>query len=317
MRMKNLVGAALAAALLTPASIWAQTQTAVFSNPDKQFETIGKVNAEQRVIVVPTLQVKWMTYGKVSKTASPHVFQQNTRSARSTTEVIGSVNPATLQALTDGLYADLVAQLKAAGWKVVTAADLGTTAPKWAAMDVDADGLANDTFTYDAERRYAIAAPGGMPILKTVGGGKFLAPTNGMGINKLARDHNALILVPTYVFDTAELDQSTRQGFNNVTATTAATASLLIGGSANVSAPRGMLTLSLKAPVAVAEDIGTLQKVDPSNKDSGFTSAMRFLGGLAKVSKAAYTLVPDDKKLGSEATRAGAAFNAEIVRRLN
>ncbi|WP_448659502.1 hypothetical protein ACPVPU_03305 [Sphingomonas sp. CJ99] len=312
--MNRLMAAAIGAALV---SATAQAQdTPVFGNPAKQIDVIGSVRADNRVIIIPTAQVKWMVYGKVSKTASPHAFQQNTRSARSTTEVIGSADPATIKALAATLYTDLVAQLRAKGWEVITADQLGADAPKWARLDLDPQtGLAEDSFKYDAERRYAIAAPGDMPVFTTIAGGKFLAPTNNVGLNKLARDRQALILVPTYVFDTAELDQSTRQGFNNVTASTSATASLLLGGSANVSAPRGFMTLSIKGPLPVAENIGELRKLERRG-DSGFTSAMRFLGGLAKVNKSAFSLVADNAALSREAGRAGAAFNTEIVARL-
>lgn len=306
----------LAALCLLPGAVSAQDQ-AVFANPAKQIESTGSVRAEQRVVIVPTLQVKWMTYGKVSKTASPHAFQQNTRAARSTTEVVGTADSTALIALSQTLYDDLVTRLQAAGWQVVTAQDLASTAPEWKTIPVDPElGLAADEFKYDAERRYAVAAPAGMPVLKTIAGGLFLHPGNNVAINKLAKDRGALVLVPTYVFDTAELDQSTRQGFDNVTATTSARAALLIDGSANISAPRGMLTISIREPVTVAEDVGELRKMDGGGDDR-FTATMRFLGGLAKVSKAAYALVPDAERLTSEATRAGGAFNAEIVARIN
>jgi len=86
--------------------------------------------------------------------------------------------------------------------------------------------------------------------------------------------------------------------------------------SISISAPRGMLTMTIKSPITVAEDVGELREISGKG-DSAFTSTMRFLGGLAKVSKAAFTLVPDEARLKSEAERAGGAFNAQIVARLN
>jgi hypothetical protein len=306
--------AALAAFLFClPAAAGAQE---VFSNPARQIEVIGKIKTGQRVVIVPTLMLKWMTYGKVSKTASPHAFQQNTRAARSTTEVVSPADPAAMVQLSQALYMDLVEKLRAAGWEVVTADALAAEQLKWSTIPVDpALGLPSDEFTYDAERRYAIAAPDGMPVLKTVAGGKFLAPGNGMLINRIAKERDAAVLIPTFIFDTAELDQSTRQGFNNVTATTSANAALLIGGSANVSSPRGFMTVAVRQPVTVAEDIGALRKLD-ARGDDRFTATVRFLGGLAKVSKAAYAVEADSARLQAEALRAGGGFNAEIVARM-
>ncbi|MDZ4370617.1 MAG: hypothetical protein U1C74_04255 [Phenylobacterium sp.] len=312
--MKRLVPTfAISAALL---ALPAAAQPApVFHNAAKQIQTTGSVNPAKRVVVLPTAQVKWMTYGKVSKTASPHMFSQNVRSARSTTEVIGSVDAPVLKALADALYKDLADQLAGAGWEVVTADAMGADAPKWATMPLDPVlGLASDEFTYDAERRYAVAAPAGMPILKMVGGGRFLHPTNGMAFNKLSRD-GGVIAVPTYIFDTAELDQSTRQGFNNVTATTSAQAALLISGSATLTSARGVMTLTMAQPAPVAEDVGALRAMSGVGDDR-YTATMRFLGGLAKVSKAAYVLEPDQARLQAEALRAGKAFNSQIVARL-
>lgn len=93
---------------------------------------------------------------------------------------------------------------------------------------------------------------------------------------------------------------------------TDATPALQLSGGAVAATLRGYLTLDLRKPLLVSDDIGALNYVEGSSPSTG-AKVFRYMAGMSTINKAAYTFEPEGDRMHAEALRAGREFNAQIV----
>lgn len=321
MRTMNwrVIGVSLAlAGLWLPA---AAQQDAVFSDPDKQLAVNGQLKIPQKAIYLPVTQVKWMLHGKF--TARGGVF----RGAISSKEVVSDVDQARVRKIAQALHDDLATQLKAAGWTVNTRQELGANVPNYtpAAPNRDAGYPIDNVSSGALKVSYAVLAPEGMPTLMLsgmtgtagMGGLQGLGAMAGMaalaGINnesfRYARANPGVTMLVDYGFATAALGETE----SRMLGTEAAPALVLTGGYMAYSGDSHS-RVNIREGIEVASGIGTLEQLD---RTSTSTNVLRYLSGMSTIDKTNYVLIPDWDKIEVEALRAGKAFNAQIVAKLN
>lgn len=290
---------ASAAALAVTCGTTAQAEEALFANPAKQFHTMGKLKAPaERTVYLPVVQVKWLLHGKGSGKGGlgpgTTVIQ----------EVNSAIDAARIAAIAQRLHDDLVSQLEAAGWNVLTSTELGPDVPGYKPMSPDKD-LGVPVVKDRGGDEYVLIAPPNMPAVSNTG--MALAGVS-MATNGYMRKKQGLNLFVTYGFSTATIRETARRQIEMETRPV-----LTLSGSfaANTSATTAIVSSD---GVVAATDIGTLTK---TGQTSAALNALQFLSRQRMVNKTEYTLQPDWDKVEAEAARAGRQFNAQIVARLN
>lgn len=307
-------GSPAASAQDTPA------QEAIFTQPDKQLQANGRLKIPQKTVYLPVAQVKWMIHGKF--TARGGAF----RSASSSKEVTSDVDEARVRRIAQALYDDLAVQCAAAGWTVKTRSEMGADVPAYkpAAANEETGYPIDQVTSGKLKISYGVFAPDGMPTLMVSG---MTSPAGMAGLQgfgamagmaamtgitqesyRFARANPGVTMIVDYGFATAALGETDSRMLG-----TEASATLVMTGGFLAYTANSQTVVKIEDGIAVAQGIGTLQQI--SRTGTG-TQVMRYLAGLSSVDKAGYVLAPDWDKVETEAIRAGKAFNAQIVAKL-
>lgn len=292
--MRNTLIAAFVAGCLA-VSATAASEEPLFTNPAKQFQTMGKLKApEERTVYLPMAQVKWMLHGEGSARGYSTTMYQ---------EVNSPIDAERIGKVAQALHDDLVAQLEAAGWNVQTRAELGGDLPNYKEARADAE-LGVPRVKERTGEEFVLVAPPGMPAVHN---GGMAAASLSMATNSYIRGKPGVNLNVTYGFSTAAIAETKSRMLNMETKPV-----LTMFGSWNANTARSASTV-LSQGVVVANDIGTL---DLTHKTGTGTKVLAYALGMRGVDKKIYDLKPDWDKLEAEAIRGGKAFNAELVARL-
>lgn len=301
-RMRRWLTARLwasAAALVITCGATAHADEVLFDNPSKQFHTMGKLKAPaERTVYLPVAQVKWLLHGKGSGKGG---LGPGTTIIQ---EVNSAIDAARIAAIAQALHDDLVAQLEAAGWNVQTRAELGADVPGYKPASPDKD-LGVPVVKERGGDEYVLIAPPNMPAVSN--NGMALAGVS-MATNGYMRKKPGLNLFVTYGFSTATIRETARR---QIEMETRPVLTLFGTFAANTSATTAIISSD---SVVAATDIGTLTK---AGQTSAVLNALQFLSRQRMVNKTEFTLEPDWDKVEAEAVRAGRAFNAQMVARLN
>lgn len=290
---RTLIAALVAGCLAVPAV--ASAQEPLFSNPAKQFQTMGKLKApEERTVYLPLAQVKWMLHGEGSARGYSTTMYQ---------EVNSPIDAERIGKIAQALHDDLVAQLEAAGWNVQTRAELGSDLPNYKEARPDAE-LGVPRVKERTGEEFVLVAPPGMPAVHN---GGMAAASLSMATNSYIRGKPGINLNVTYGFSTAAIAETKSRMLNMETKPV-----LTMFGTWNANTARSTSTV-LSQGVVVASDIGTL---DLTHKTGTGTKVLAYALGMRGVDKEIYDLTPDWDKLEAEAIRGGKEFNAQLVAQL-
>lgn len=302
------------------------TAAELFGSPPKKvnFVAIKYLKPAKRVIV-PTVYVRMMNWGRISSVVQTSALQslsgKANSSARSTMEVAAPIEVALVREIADALYADLVRQLRAQGLEVLTHEDIKTN-PTIAGLRAEAPdpayGVPLEKVTLGKSKaRYLRVAPTGLPNID--------APIQGplWPMRSVFKELDGHGLIVTYTFDPVALQAEKRHGIGSNTASTNANASLQLaaGSLAHVLTSKGALAgIGVSESVIVAERVGAIVPVaDVSPRYANALSAA--LGELTKSGsisskKGLYALEADSPLLRDHAIAGGRAFNEVIAQTL-
>jgi len=294
--VRALVGTAVFAILCASPT---RAEEPLFSNPAKQFHTMGKLKAPaERTVYLPVTQIKWMLHGKGSGKGG---IGPGTTIIH---EVESAIDAARIAGIAQALHDDLVTQLEAAGWNVQTRGELGSDVPGYKSLSADNE-LGVPVVKDRGGDQYVLIAPANMPAIAN--SGMALAGVS-MATNSYMRRKPGVNLFVTYGYSTAAIRETERRQIEMETKPV-----LTLSGTfaANTS---GSTAIVSSDGVVAATNIGTLTK---TSQTSAALNALQFVTRQRMVNKSEYSLEPDWDKVESEAVRAGRAFNAQIVARLN
>lgn len=315
--MSSRIFARLATALLT-------VSVTLYSAPESD-DSPGLINLKQDLdsaglkslaptkrVAIPTLYVKMMMWGRMTPLPHPSsaapASNKRDRAARPTLEMGVAVDAKAMREIARDLYEDLVAQLRAAGWDVITFRDLSTSTALYRLEQDEVDtklGAVVDTSSPAKEkRRYMKMAPENMPILKA---------GDGPGISwmhKVAEEQDILILVPSYVFDPVAFEAAAQPTGATALGPIGERASLqLVYASFDFINPKlDSGVIRTRAPVQLWADVGSLAPSAETGPEVAYALPKRVAAEAIK-KKTFYLLHPNVAALQRCATDGGKEFN--------
>lgn len=211
-------------------------------------------------IAVPSYSIGFIRTGEARATAGGVGSSMVSRSSKIETYLTG-VDDAVLTDLTEEAYQDLVAQLKAAGVDVVSAAELTGTAEFQSAPKQAAVSGGKGKIDSRAEKGWTIHGAKSAPLVAGMG---FNPSTMGMmglmgglrSLNKISLATNSVMIVPQLGIDYADMESSGQQTW---------------GGSASVSAET-RFSINSRSRVSLSFGVGP----------SGDMGSLDMKGGIAK-----------------------------------
>ena len=292
----------------------------------------GPIVAKAQKVVVAGYRVGFVTRNSASAYAGAGLANlgQSTGRNRTITQAqnkrievgLMNVNVPLMQAIADQLYADFVAQLKAAGKTVVTFEEIAQSAAV-AAIE-KAEIKEGNTYTVSPmgdARHYTIVAPSGQPLYFMAGEmlgdkGPF-AQGNNKTLGAIANAAQAVALLPMVMIDFAELASSGRSNFGSNAHVEAKPGMALLPLNTLLWAAHGgnpvvteMGSRRLKSSVAVPGDYATIHEVD-SFDTAGLANALTRVSGTQGTQffreKKAY--VADPAKFAQLALKSGFSAN--------
>ena len=295
MKNTNTLLHAAVLALVAAASTPAIAQQAIYTNPGKQFQTMGKYKAPaERTVYLPVTQVKWMLHGQGSARGFNTAAYQ---------EVNSPIDATRIGKVAQVLHDDLVAQLEAAGWNVQTRQELGSDVPAYKPASPDGE-LGVPRVKERSGEEFVLVTPAGMPA---VNNGGMAGASVSMATSGYMRSKPGLNLFVTYGFSTAVIGETASRML------TMETKPVLTLFGSYYAASKASAAIVNGDGVVVANDIGTL---DLTHQTSTATKLIAFATKQRGIDKKVYELQPDWDKLEAEAIRGGKAFNAQIVAQL-
>ncbi len=217
--MTKRVAVALLCVLSLSISAFAIAPADVATTDIRKLVDVKSLKAMKGVkrVAVPGYRVIFTTRSKVTANAEDWlggVGGGKSSGAKATMEVVlGNVDFATLQKITDAAYADFIDDLKAAGIEVVPLETM-TASPSFAKMKMTGS-TADKPYTKrsrDAKTHYLVASPSAIPLWFSVYDGDIsdqgMSQTNMRAVMSMAKELDALMLFPIMHVDFASLGAS-------------------------------------------------------------------------------------------------------------
>lgn len=337
--MNRLAPIALAATLLAGAALPAAAQTeaaaaasapasaAAPSGPPLKID-VNVVNPEDlldthRTLLIPTLYLQLLTEGRVAASKQSGFFSGgNNTAAAAASYAVEGLDKAYLQQLAQAAYDDLVAQLRGAGYTVITYADAkGREELRSAGRNTEAGPLGLPVKS-EGGQQYVVVAPSDEQLFKSgFAGGAFSEFISG----GKTRINDATVIIPSFVIHAPQAWTDTGSGYKRVTAEAnvapgmnlwAASAHWL--GQPKSRMMRGIPGVATKAQVINAtEQAGELVKVEdttPQAANALSTVFSMFGAGNTQRSSAKYALRIDRGAYRAGVLNAVRHFNAEVAK---
>ncbi|MDB4473772.1 hypothetical protein N9023_02100 [Opitutaceae bacterium] len=182
-------------------------------NTAKQFNTKLKFLNRTNRVIVAGFRVGFVVRDSVTASvAAGYQFGgTHTSGARSKTAVeLAGVDASTLQNITEQLYADFIADLKAAGREVVTL-DEARTSEGFARLDTSPTPYTKES-KFLQDRIVSVYTPEGVPLWwehgNQIGDKGPFATGNWKAAGAMSVDLNAIVVAPTFLISFAELESS-------------------------------------------------------------------------------------------------------------
>lgn len=319
-----LVLATLLAVTSARAADPAVTADALWGNPAKGIEFFNtKFLKESKKIILPTLYVRMMDWGRVSAVTQTSALQsmsgRRDSTVRDTKEIVATVDTALIAEIAGALYADLAAKLRAAGYEVVTFDEVKThaTFAGLSIKPIDAKlGAVSDEVNMNKVRfRYLKIPPAGFPV--------YAPPIQGplWPMRSALKELGAHAMIVTYTFEPIVMEAESRRSAVN-TAHAKATAQLRLASAyaefLNPKAAGG--SIKTTEPRRLSDNVGEIGPVADVSPDTAnaLSSALGGLFGTGSIKsrKNLLALNPDKARLREYLLAGGQAFNDVVVRGL-
>lgn len=312
---------AAAAAPATPPGSTAMTVAVGKEKDLKDFNTL----------IIPTIYVGFPVEGKVFVSKQGSALQAmasggNANSVKASASfTVSGLDKALAQQIAKKIHDDLVAQLRATGYTVLTY-----------------DEIKDQEYVKDADRFADMAKDGPGMVLQGPGQPDLMwvTPTdeqafkvgmNGGVYNQFIRlgkpkFKDAIMLVPQYTFTAPQLVGSTSASYSQISAGVDAFPSMSLNSaytpwmSAKPKMGMGggnLPGVQLKGAVKLADSVGTLAKEDKTpNAANALSKGLSMLSGAGsiKASSAAYVMTIDPALYADTAVKGAHDFNAEIAK---
>lgn len=191
------------------------------SQPPNLSLKINAVNPEdlldsQKTVVVPTAYVSLVTEGRVSAVKQSGFFQSGNNSARASAAYkVAGLDKAFAQQLAQAAYDDFVAQLRGAGYTVLTYADVKDRDVLRAAQRDTQAGPMGLPVASEGGNQLVVAAPSDEQHFKSGWAGGEFAEFQAGGKSKFT---DATLIIPHYVFHAPQAWAEGNRGYKSVSA---------------------------------------------------------------------------------------------------
>jgi hypothetical protein len=303
----------------------AVTAEALWGNPPKTIEFFNvKFMKESKKIVLPTLYIRMMNWGRVTAVTQTSALQsmagRRDSTVRDTKEIVASIDPELVQGVATELYADLATKLRASGYEVITADEVKNNATIAALPHEKVDpktGAVSDEVNMGKVRfRYMKIAPQGMPVYDPPIQGPLWPMRNAL------KELGANAMIVTYTFEPMVMESESKRGISSNTAHAKATARLqLSSGYAqflNVKSAGG--SIHAKEPRRLTDNVGDIvpvANVSPTTANALSSALGGLFGGGSITSRKNLLALEANKDLLREYMLAGGkAFNDVIAQSL-
>jgi hypothetical protein len=277
-----------------------------------------------KTIVVPTAYVSLLTEGRVSAVKQSGMFQSGNATARASANYkVNGIDKAFAQGLAQKAYDDFVAKLRAAGYTVLTYADIKDRDYIKTAQREKGDSTLGLPAKSEQGNTYVIAAPSDEQHFKTaIAWGMFAEFVQAA--KPVITD--ATIIIPQYTIVAPQVWGESSRGYSSVSAEVKTGSGMnLLNASANwMGKPksrvmRGAPGVQTKQQVInITEKAGTLQQTadttpQAANALSGVLSMLSGSGNIQRTSsELAFTI--DRDAYTSGAMNGIGRFNAEVAK---
>lgn len=283
--------------------------TDTFPEPDKQFKVSGiKYLKKSDTIVVPSMYLHTLVEGT-------HHESKNGAHAR-VNYAVTNLGPELGEEIATLIYDDLIAKLKASGWKVLTYEDTKDQAD-WEKIGI-ADPLKQigvEGYKWNwgyGDQYWMTSYPKGTPHFAPLKIGAPGTPDIFKITKKVGKKLDANVLFPVYTFAAPIAYGSTDRGYKKSTAEAALAPKLslyYVGGNfMNPKAAGGVV--QLKEAIDVADNVGTAERVEEVNQQD--TSLFSF-NVFRSVAKGDYAFTLDTESFKNAIVKTGKDFNTLLV----
>lgn len=278
----------------------------------------------QKTVVVPTLYLTLLTDGRVAAAKQSGFFSGGNNSVKAAASYqVAGLDKAFAQQLAQTAYDDFVGRLRAAGYTVLTYADVkDRDVVRAARREAEAGPLGLPTFS-EGGNNYAIATPSDEQFFrKGLGGGWFAEFLSG-GKNVFT---DATLIIPSYTFHAPQAWTDSSAGYKSISAeaNVAAGMNLWTANAHWVGQPRSRMMRGIPGVatreqlINVTEKAGEVVKAEDTtpqaaNMVSGLLSALSGAGKIT-ASSGLYRLTVDRAAYTQGVMNGVRAFNAEVAK---
>lgn len=286
-------------------------------NPEDLLDT-------NKTVVVPTVYLTLLTDGRVSAAKQSGFFSGGNNSVRAAAAYqVEGLDKAYAQQLAQAAYDDAVARLRAAGYTVLTYADIRDREfVKAARRETEAGAMGLPTFS-EGGNNYVIATPSDEQFFRKGLGGGWFAELQSGGKSLFT---DATLIIPTYTIHAPQAWTDTGAGYKRISAEANVaegmnlwTANAHWMGQPKSRMMRGIPGVATKAQVInITEKAGTVTKVadttpQAANMVSGLLGALTGTGSIS-ASSGKYALALDRTAYTQGVMNGVRAFNAELAK---
>lgn len=277
-----------------------------------------------RTVVVPTLYLTLLTDGRVAATKQSGFFQRGNSTAKaSATYTVAGLDKAFAQQLAKAAYEDFVAQLRQAGYTVLTYDDVkDRDFMQAAARDVSQGPMGLPTKS-EGGNNYVVAAPSDAQLFKSGLAGGDLSEFISAGKSKFT---DATLLFPHYTFVAPQSWAEGSRGYQSVSAEANVAPGMNMWaarvtwmGQPKSRMMRGIPGVATTEQVInVTENAGVLSKTADTTPQAAnaLGSVLGMLTGTGSIqtSSSAYQLAIDRVAYSAGVLQGVRAFNAEVAK---
>jgi hypothetical protein len=277
-----------------------------------------------RTVVVPTAYVSMLTDGRVAATKQSGFFQSGKGTAKASASYrVTGLDKAFMQQLAQAAYDDFVTQLRAAGYTVLTYADVRDRDFMQAAdrqTEVGALGLPTRS---EGGNNYAIAAPSDEQHFASSFAGGDLAEFLSGGKSRFT---DATLIIPQYTFVAPQAWTDSSSGYKSVSAeaNVAEGMNLQSARATWVGQPKSRMMRGIpgvattEQVINVTEKAGTLAQTADTTPDTAnaVSQVLNVFGGGGTIKKSSgeYELVIDPEAYRNGLLNGVRAFNSEVAK---
>lgn len=276
-----------------------------------------------RTVVIPTLYLTLLTDGRVAATRQSGLFQAGNNTAKASASYrVAGLDKGFAQQLAQAAYDDLVAQMRQAGYTVLTYADVkDRDFMKAAARDTALGPLGLPTKS-EGGNNFAVAAPSDEQLFKYSFAGGDLAEFQSGGKSRFT---DATLLFPQYTFVAPQAWAEGARGYKSVSAeaNVAPGMNLLSARLTWMGQPKSRMMRGIPGVATTEQVINTTEKAGELTKVADTTPQTAnavssvlgmFGGGTIQKSSAEYQLAIDREAFAAGVLNGVRAFNAEVAK---